>query len=264
MDAITWFYSFVRQAARGLAALVVTAVVVSGCGGSSNDTASGTTGEVAIALTDAPGDFVAYSVDVVSITLTKANGTTVEALPVSTRIDFAQYSELTEFITSATIPSGTYTAARLRLNYALAEIIVEDANGNAVAAVARDAGGNPITTLDLNVRFDNQRPLTIVPGVPAHLTLDFNRAASIQVDLTAIPAVITVLPLLVADINPEQHKTHRVRGPLVNVDTANARFTLGIRPPSLRTGDLGRLAVTTDGNTHYEIDQTAYQGPAGP
>lgn len=265
MEAMTWFRSWRRQGARLLAALGVAALALGGCGGggSGGGASSDGSGEVTIALTDAPGDFVAYAVDVLSITLTKANGTVVEVLPVSTRIDFAQYTEMTEFITTATIPSGTYTAARLRLDYANAEIMVEDANGNAVAATARDAAGNPITTLDLDVRFDRLRPLTIVPGVPAHLTLDFNLAASNQVDLAAAPPVVTVLPFLVADINPEWHKTHRVRGPLVNVDTANARFALGIRPLAVVSGDLGRLTVTTDGATQYEIDQTGYQGAAG-
>lgn len=263
MGAIACLHSLIRQSARVLVALAVTAVALGSCGGGSGSDSGATSGEVTIALTDAPGDFVAYSVDVLSITLTKANGTVVEVLPVSTRIDFAQYTELTEFITTATIPSGTYTAARLRLNYAQAEILVEDASGAAVAAVARDTGGNPITTLDLDVRFDNQRSLTIVPGVPAHLTLDFNLAASNQANLATTPPVVTVLPFLVADVNPEWHKTHRVRGPLANVDAAHSRFTLGIRPLAVHSGDLGRLTVTTDATTHYEIDQTGYQGAAG-
>lgn len=264
MTGNSWLHLLGRRCGAGLAAIGLLALALGGCGGGgSSGAGSSTSGEVSIALTDAPGDFVAYSVDVLSITLTKANGAVVEALPVSTRIDFAQYTEMTEFITTATIPSGTYTGARLRLNYAQADIRVEDANGNAVAALARDAAGNPITTLDLDVRFDRNRPLTIVPGVPAHLTLDFNLAASNQVNLATAPPVVTVLPFLVADINPEWHKTHRVRGPLVNVDVASSRFTLGIRPLAVRSGDLGRLTVTTDANTQYEIDQMGYQGAAG-
>lgn len=265
MKILHWLGSRIRQAIGVFTILTVSTLTLTACGGNGggSDTTAGSNGQVAIALTDAPGDFHAYSVDVLSITLTKANGTVVEVLPVSTRIDFAQLTELTEFVTIATIPSGSYVGARMRLDYANAEIMVEDASGNAVAAVARDAAGNPVTTFDLDVRFDRQRPLTIVAGVPAHLTLDFNLAASNQVDVAATPPVVTVLPFLVADINPEWHKIHRVRGPLVNVDVANSRFTLGIRPLALRNGDLGRLTVTTDGNTQYEIDQIGYQGVAG-
>lgn len=264
MQAMIRFQSWIRQGVRAAAALTVAALALAACGGGGSAGATGSdSGQVNIALTDAPGDFVAYSVDVLSITLFKADGAVVEALPVTTRIDFAQYTEMTEFITAATIPAGAYTGARLRLDYTQAEIMVEDSNGDAVAAVARDATGNPIGTLDLEVRFDRLRPLTIVRGVPAHLTLDFNLAASNQVDTAASPPVVTVLPFLVADINPEWHKTHRVRGPLASVDTANSRFALGIRPLAVVSGDLGRLTVTTDGNTRYEIDQTGYQGAAG-
>ena len=35
----------------------------------------------------------------------------VETLPATTRIDFAQYVDLTEFFTAATIPNGDYVAA---------------------------------------------------------------------------------------------------------------------------------------------------------
>jgi hypothetical protein len=202
-------------------------------------------------------------VDVLSLTLTRADGTVVEALPVKTRIDFAQYTELTEFLTTATIPSGTYTSARLRLDYAQADIVVEDALGNTLSAVARDRSGNPIGTLDLGVHLDSQRPLTIVPGVAAHLTLDFNLAASNTVNLLVSPPVVTVEPFLVADVNSERPKPHRVRGPLVRVNTADSNYVVAIRPLHLRSGEFGRLSVTTDANSVYEIDQISYQGTAG-
>src|SRR5712675_1805376 len=60
-------------------------------------------GVVAIGLTDAQGDFLTYTVDVTSLTLTKADGTVVQTLPQRTRIDFAQVVDLTEFVTGATI-----------------------------------------------------------------------------------------------------------------------------------------------------------------
>ena len=46
-------------------------------------------GEIVISLTDTAGDFATYTVDVLSLNLTKANGAEVAALPLSTRIDFA-------------------------------------------------------------------------------------------------------------------------------------------------------------------------------
>ena len=80
-------------------------------------------GTVYIGLTDADGDFLSYTVDVVSLKLKRANGAMVETLPATTRIDFAQYVDLTEFFTAATIPNGAYVAATLRLDFTNAEII---------------------------------------------------------------------------------------------------------------------------------------------
>ena len=46
-----------------------------------------------IGLTDADGDFLSYSVDVVSLTLTKADGAIVATLPLRQRVDFADLVE---------------------------------------------------------------------------------------------------------------------------------------------------------------------------
>jgi hypothetical protein len=266
MTFLFWLSPVRRRLAAGLSALGLLALTLGGCGGGGGGGATGTgggSGEVVVGLTDAPGDFLAYSVDVLSLTLTRADGTTVEALPVKTRIDFAQYTELTEFLTAATVPAGRYTGARLRLDYAQAEIVVEDALGNAAPAQARDAQGNPLATLDLTVQLDPQRPLIIAPGIPAHLTLDFNLAASNSVDLLVSPPVVTVEPFLVAEVEPEQPKMHRVRGPLVSVNAANSSYTVAIRPAAVASGDFGRLTVQTDAATVFEIDQQSYQGAAG-
>jgi len=57
---------------------------------------------VAIGLTDTPGDFLTYTVDVTSLTLTKADNTTaVQTLPQRTRVDFARSVDLTEFVTGS-------------------------------------------------------------------------------------------------------------------------------------------------------------------
>src|SRR5258708_10154999 len=72
-------------------------------------------GVVGISLTDTAGDFLSYTVDVTSLTLTKADGTV--ALPLRTRVDFARLVDLTEFVTAVTIPSGNYVRATLNLHY---------------------------------------------------------------------------------------------------------------------------------------------------
>src|SRR6266481_8151651 len=122
---------------------------LAGCGGGSGGSSSTGTasGDVVISLTDAPGDFLMYAVDVTSVTLIRADGAVVEALPNATRVDFAQYTELTEFISSVSVPSGIYVGAKLRLDYTNANVQVE-VGGAAVPAIVRDANGQPISTLD--------------------------------------------------------------------------------------------------------------------
>ena len=171
MKKAKWLRSFL---AMGL----IIAVMLTGCGGGSSDatptagTQSGD-GEVVVSLTDAPGDFACYTVDVLSLTLTKANGAQISALPLQARIDFSQYTDMTEFLTAATVPSGVYVAATMTLDYSNADIWVEDENGDpAQVATILDTDGNPVSTLTVTVRLEDRNRLVIAPGVPAHLMLD--------------------------------------------------------------------------------------------
>jgi len=118
--------------------------------------------------------------------------------------------------------------------------------------------------LSMSVKLDPARPLVIAPLVSSLIDLDFNLAASNLVDMSA-PAspIVTVNPLLVADVNLDSPKPHRIRGPLDGVDTQAGSFTLILRPFNLLQGDLGRVSFFTDGNTTFEINQTSSQGSAG-
>src|SRR5437773_335336 len=249
---------------RVLAVSVVTAAVALGLYACRNLTDE--EGVVAIGLTDAPGDFFTYTVDVTSLTLTKADSTFVQTLPQRTRIDFAQIVDLTEFVTGATIPAGNYVSATLNLDYSNADIQVDDGNGVPVPvapANIHDSQGVQVTTLSMTVTLDNARQLVIAPLRPSLLDLDFNLAASNFVDMSGINPMVTVNPLLVADVNPDAPKPHRIRGPRDRVDMQAGSFTLILRPFNLLQGDHGRVAFLTDSNTTYEIDQTSFRGSAG-
>ncbi len=248
--------------------LMMAAFTVAACssGGDGSGTTAGTTGQALVSLTDAAGDFLSYAVDVQSLTLTRRDGTVVETLPLATRVNFADYVEMTEFFTAATIPGGTYLSARMRLDFSGADLQVEDANGDAVAVPLgniRDANGQPISTLDVEVRFDDRRTLIIAPGIPAHLTLDFNLQASNTVDLSVSPPLVSVQPFLVADVDPERPKTMRLRGPLRSVNQANQTYQVFLRPAHRRLGEFGTVVVHTDATTVFEIDEVNYQGAAG-
>ncbi len=230
-----------------------------GSGGGSGSTSSDT-GQVYIGLTDADGDFITYTVDVQALTLTRADGAVVDALPVKTRVDFAQYTDMTEFLNAATVPAGVYTHVDMTLDFTNADIRV--ASGSSALSVApKDTSGNAITTMTLQVKLDGNRPLVVRPGIPAHLTLDFDLEATNTVDLNT--ATVTVSPLLLADVDPANPKVHRVRGPLVSVDPAAGEFVVAIRPFHRLIGDFGHLTVRTDNATQYEIDGVSYRGAAG-
>ena len=79
-------------------------LILSACGGSAttsnlggdpsagcdpgNSATADACGTVLVSLTDADGDFLDYTVDVLSLTLETANGRSVEVVPKSTRVNF--------------------------------------------------------------------------------------------------------------------------------------------------------------------------------
>jgi hypothetical protein len=232
-------------------------------GATSNDS-----GELAISLTDAVGDFGAYTVDVLDLTLTKANGAQVSTLPLSARIDFAQYTEMTEFLTAATVPAGVYVAATMTLDYTNADIWVEDENGdNLQVETILDQDGNPVSTLTVTVQLEDRNRLVIAPGIPAHLLLDFDLKATNQVAFDQGAPVLTVDPFLVADVNRMPNRWHRIRGLLDAVDTSQSSFSLFLRPffcaLSGHGHPYGSRTVMTDEQTLFEINGASYEGSDG-
>lgn len=248
-----------------LLAGIVVAFNLTACGGGSSSEGNG---QVIVSLTDAQGDFATYTVDVLSVKLTHADGRVVETLPLSTRVDFAQYTELTEFLTAATVPNGRYVKGSLVLDYSNADIQVEDASGNAKPVTnIVDTNGSPVTTLEVNVTLDGVSALPVAPGIPKNLMLDFDLKQSNTVEFAGEDITLTVEPKLIAEVDPQLPKPHRVRGPLKSVDSANNAFEIYIRPffHHMANGQrmFGSLKVTTSDETFYEIDGTGYQGVDG-
>ncbi len=242
--------------------------ITSGCDNSNPAEAIAESGEVIIGLTDAEGDPATYTVDVLSLTLTKKNGAVVETLPLNTRVDFAQYTELTEFLTAATVPNGVYIKASLVLDYRNADIQVEDAVGNIVAInTILDIDGNAVETLEVSVQLEGRDKLVVAPGIPAHITLDFDLKASNRVDFSGAEPVLTVAPFLVADVELENPKPHRLRGPLASVNVEKETFKLVLRPFRHVLAEdkrrFGSLNVQVETATVYEINGVSFSGSAG-
>ncbi len=258
-----------RSGLGWLAGLMVLAAACTlpGCGGGSGGSTAGD-GEVVISLTDAEGDFVTYTVDVLSVKLTRADGTEVETLPLATRVDFAQYTDLSEFLTAATVPNGRYVKGSMVIDYGNADIQVEDANGNALpVGTILNTNGDPVSTLEVDVVLEGRSALPVAPGIPKNLLLDFDLDQSNSVVVAGNDVTVTVEPVLIAEVDPQAPKVHRLRGPLQSVNVVENRFRLFIRPffHPVRTGArrFGSLTVHTDDTTMYEIDGVSYQGGAG-
>ena len=190
-------------------------------------------GTLIIGLTDGDGDFLSYTVDVLSLTLERADGATVEVLPNSTRVDFASYVNLTEFISVANVPPGIYIAGTIQLDFSDAEVFVE-AGDQAKETVVVDADGNPLTRTKLKIRLSDRDQLFVSRGHTALMTLDFDLDASHMVDIAPTPAVATAEPFIVAELNPVDTKGHSCprafHGSKRSRDVLRRRVTTVLRP----------------------------------
>ena len=219
-------------------------------------------GTVMIALTDADGDFLNYTVDVLSLELETANGRIVETLPQRTRINFTDYVDLTEMVTVANIPPAVYVAGTIRLDYGDAEVFVE-ADGASKQAVVTDLDGSPFDETELKIRLSDRDQLQISRGRPALLQLDFDLDASHSVDIVPTPATAASEQFIVAEVTPVDEKDIRVRGLLADVDEDAMTYTVALRPFNDRNGDFGRVVVQVTEDTEFEVNDEAFVGAEG-
>lgn len=265
--------NFARQ---GL--LLVVAVLLTACGGGASTTSDGPTaslgcdpdnvathdecGAVIVGLTDADGDFLNYSVNVLSIELETANGRIIETLPRATRINFTDYVDLTEIVSARMIPPATYVAGTIRLDYSDAEIYVE-ADGDSKETVVRDLDGNILGQTELRIQLSNRDQLRIVKGRAALLQLDFDLAASHTVDIVPSPAEAVTEQFILAEVSPVDEKDIRVRGPLADVNVDEMTYTIALRPFHDRDGDFGRMRVHVTNETEFEVNEEIFIGVDG-
>jgi hypothetical protein len=253
------------------------AMGLAACGGSGSSDPMPTTsvsqqvcsncGTAMVSLTDQPGDFVSYIVNVDSLSLTRSDGTVVQTVPVTTQVDFAQLVNLSEIVSADQIPAGAYTSAQLTLDYTNATIVVDTSSGDVTvpaADILSGTTGRPLTgqvTLTLSLSSDQQ--LIVTPGTVANLALDFNLLASNTVNLTANPITVTVNPTLTASLTPDTTKQIHVRGPLVSVSTSASDYVINVRPFDDQSNTTGQVTIGTTDSTTYLINGTSYTGSAG-
>ncbi len=255
-------------------------LVAAGCGGgdstnSLSGTSAGATPSVAescnnpascsqlvTTLTDTQGEFLSYIVSLTSLQLQTASGASVETLPATTQIDFAQLVDLGEVLGAGQVPAGNYVSATLTLNYSNAQITVAGSSGTPVSLQPVDANGNPLTgTVTVTVQLDNAHSLVITPGDVAELALDFNLAASNTVNLTT--NTVQVVPTFAASIAFSNTLPVRVRGTFASANTAQSDFVVDVLPFYMQGSSSGQVTVQVNSTTTYEINGTAYSGSAG-
>lgn len=260
------------------------ALLVNACGGgastSMNPPPPVNAGTAMVTLTDMPGDFLSYMVNVVSLKLTRADGTTVETVPATTTVDFAQLVDLSEVISARQVPAGDYTGVALTLDYGSATIVIDNGAGGITVPAANIVDGatakplvSPNNQMTVTLQLPSGSPLAITNGTVSHLALDFNLSASNTVapstitSSTAASAVmVTVNPVLVASLTPDVTRPIRVRGPLVSVTNSSTQTSYTVKVFPFFTDaddDMGQVVVYTTATTAFTINGTAYTGNAG-
>jgi hypothetical protein len=258
------------------ALLCAVAVLAAGCHNNNQNSGAGVTW---VTLTDQPGDFASYIVNVDAITLTRSDGASTGALLGPETVDFTKLSDLSELWGSATIPIGTYLSASIVLDYTSvadggSSVIAVMVNGLPQKATVVDSAGKAVTVANgnvlqtINVILDPAGQLT-VPDTYAvtsaqRLAIDFNLAASTpSVNMTTTPATVTVKPYMTVGVAPSDQKLIRVRGPLINSSVSLGTYTVIERPFLDEADNFGSLSMFVDANTIYAINGVVSQGTPG-
>ncbi len=256
--------SFAKHARRAFAALLCTAAfVASGC---HNYNYNSGIANVWVTVTDEPGDFASYVINIDSITLTRTDGYVASVMYFPETVDFVKLSNVAELWGTGQVPYGTYVQASITLDYTYAAISVFK-NGQPQKANVVGPNGGPITTVTFNVNLDPNNPLVALnsfAGTAAvRLAVDLNLAASSSINLATNPATVTVNPFMTAALSAADNKLVRVRGPLINSSLNLDTFTVYLRPFYDEYNNLGTVTLFNDANTITTLNGATYVGSAG-
>jgi hypothetical protein len=248
------------------ALLCAAAIFAAGC--HNNNLTSGF-GIAWVTLSDTPGDFTGYTVNVSSVTMTGEVVGPVSAFAPGTiePVDFTKLDKISEMLSASSIPNDTYTSASIVLDYTNANISVM-VNGVPTKAKVVDPTGAAVTTQTVNVTFDPAYLPVIQPTYASssaiRVAIDFDIAASSVVNMATSPPTVTVKPFMTVAISPSDTKPIRVRGPLINSSIGTGTYTVYVRPFFDEVDSLGSLTLFTDpAKTVYTINGTNYVGSAG-
>jgi sulfur transfer complex TusBCD TusB component (DsrH family) len=217
-------------------------------------------------LTGRPGEFTSYTVNVDSVTLTGVQYGTISPVTTPETVDFMKLKHISELWSAGSIPNDTYISASIVLDYTGANIAVM-VNGVPQQAKVVDTTGAAVTTVTVNVTFDKNHQLIIVPTETSssarRVAVDFDLAASNVVNLATNPATVTVKPFITVATSPADTKQVRVRGPLINSSVGIETYSVYVRPFFDASNVLGTLTLFNSPTTVYQINGTSYVGDAG-
>jgi hypothetical protein len=247
------------------ALLCAAAFVAAGCHNNNNDSGYGIGW---VTLTDTPGDFTSYIVNVDSVVLTGKTVGAITALSTVETVDFTKLKNFSELWGSASIPNDTYTSATITLDYTAAVITVM-VDGKPTLANPIGPGDSPVTTIAVTVKFDPNHPLIVLPTYATtfatRLAIDFNLPASNEVILHAngTAPFVRVKPYLTIATSAADNKPIRIRGPLINSSLGQQTYTVYVRPFYDEVDSLGSVSLFSGPDTIYSINGTAYTGLSG-
>jgi hypothetical protein len=245
------------------AILCAAAIIAAGCHHNNQNSGYGVAW---VTLSDTPGDFTSYIVNVDSVTLTGATYGVITALSTPETVDFTKLDNIAELWSAASIPNDTYGTATIILDYTNANISVM-VNGVPTKATVVDTTGAAVTTQTINVTLDAANKLTIVPTLSSssaiRLAVDLNLAASNVVNMGTTPPTVTVRPFVTMTVGAPDTKPVRVRGPLINSDVNVGTYSVYVRPFFDEANVLGTLTLFNDANTVFLVNGTTYTGTPG-
>jgi hypothetical protein len=248
------------------ALLCAAAVFAAGCHGPSNISYYGIAW---ISVTDEPGDYAAYIVNIDAITLTRSDGVVVAAAGTPERVDLTQVKNYSELWSAESIPDGTYVSATITMDYTDADIsvIVDGVPQAAATLVDYYTPTTTPTTYSITVNFDAAHQPTITPTYASTsavlISLDFDLAASGYVDLSTTPATVHVRPIVSVGMLAPDTKLIRVRGPLINSSTNVDTYTVDIRPFYDEANNLGTVTLFNQPSTVFTLNGQSYVGNSG-
>jgi hypothetical protein len=230
--------------------LIAVLLAIAACGGSA---------VVTLTATPSSDRFITYRVGLASIRLQTSGKSGSVVLPTATMVDFTKLFDLSEVVGEPSVAKGTYTGALITLDYSNAVIIYDDGSLDGIALTPLDANGGVLGQISVQVTLDPTDPLLSAPKQVGLMALNFNLAASNNVNLR--DRTVTITPMVAGSMLPIDAKQVRIRGPLLAASVTS--FATGVTPFDSNVAGLGELAITPSSTTTYEINGFVSTGSAG-